>query len=315
MNGESRSMAEYATDLEKVGIRVFPGTSGTIWTTHHSGTLIRRPTFHMEPPAPGEVREILRRARAPVASYLLQPDAGHPANAWLYLCTDQSYALEKLSSVMRRNVRRGMSELTIAPLTAEQLLAHGAAAFCETRRRVGLSDGTPEVFRRGFVPHATLPGRLLLGAWKDGNVAAFLEITAVDDWAEIECFSTDGLRQYRPNDTLMYTALEYFLVERGYRVVSYGLSSIHAEGNANGLHRFKTKVGFQAIPVHRAFVLHPLLRPLANRAILWGMKTAAQLRPADNRLKLASGALAYVLGDTHMLDVATRRGANEQAES
>ncbi|MGZ3598558.1 MAG: hypothetical protein ACXWQR_13985 [Ktedonobacterales bacterium] len=251
-------------------------------------------------------------ARSPAASYLVQPDASHPANAWLYLCTDQSYALEKLSPVMRRNVRRGLSELTIASLTPEQLLAHGAPAFCETRRRVGLRDGTPEVFRSRFVPHATLPGRLLLAAWRGDNVAAFLEITEVDDWAEIECFSMDAFLQYRPNDTLLYSALHHYLVERRSRVVSYGLSSIHSESNASGLHRFKTKVGFQAIPVHRAFVLHPLLRPLINRATLWGMKAATQFSPRDNRLKLAYGTLASVLGDTHMLDVATGKIHEEQ---
>jgi len=315
MNGNSQSMTEYAADLERVGVHVYPGTSGTIWTTHHSGTLMRRPTFHLEPTTAEEVRAALWRARAPVASYLLQPDADHPANSWLYLCTDQTYSLEKLSSVMRRNVRRGLSELHIAPLTAEQLLEHGAPAFCDTRRRAELRDGTPEVFRERFVPHATLPSRLVLGAWKDGNIAAFLEITEVDDWAEIECFSMDALLQYRPNDTLIYTALHHYLAERRYRVVSYGLSSIHAESNASGLHRFKTKVGFQTIPVHRAFVLHPLLRPLINRATLWGMKAAAQFRPEDNRLKLAYGALAYMLGDTHMLEVAARRVNDEHAGS
>lgn len=314
MNGKSRSMTQYAADLESIGVRVHPGTCGTIWTTYHTRTLIRRPAFHVGPATAEEVREALWHERAPVASYLLQPDTDHPANSWLYLCTDHTYALDKLSPVMRRNVRRGLRELTIAPLTAEQLLTHGAPAFCDTRRRVGLRDGTSEVFRQEFVPHATLPNRLLLGAWKDGDIAAFLEVTEVDDWAEIECFSMDALLQYRPNDTLLYTALHHYLVERLFRVVSFGLSSKYAECNAHGLHRFKTKAGFQTIPVHRAFVLHPLLRPFINRATLWGMKTAAQFRPRDNRLKLAYGTLASVLGDTHMLEVAARRISDEHAE-
>jgi hypothetical protein len=107
-----------------------------------------------------------------------------------------------------------------------------------------------------------------------------------------------ALLSYRPNDTLIYTALYRYLVERRYRVISYGLSSIQAVSNTAGLHRFKTKVGFEARPVHRAFVVHPPLRPLANRFALWGLNTVLRFRPTDRRLKKAGGVLASMLGDT-----------------
>jgi len=308
---QPKSLAEYTADLARSGIKVFPGASGTFWTRHESSAMMRRPTFELAPPTSDEVREILWRGRAAVASYLLEPDERHPANAWLYVCSDQDYALDKLAPTMRRNVRRGLKELTIAPFTSEQLLAHGAQAFCDTRRRVGLSDGTPEEFRRYFTIYASLPEVVFLGAWKDNELAAFLSITEVDDWAEIGCFSMDALLQYRPNDTLMYSALSRYLVERRCRVVSYGLSSIQAESNATGLHRFKMKVGFEARPVHRAFVPHPLLRLFVNRLTLWGVNTALRSRPGDRRLKKAGGVLACMLGDTSMLYAAAGSMSDE----
>jgi hypothetical protein len=196
---------------------------------------------------------------------------------------------------MRRNVRRGLRELRIEPITSDQLLAHGAQAFCDTRRRVGLSDGTPEDFRRRFTWQAKCPAYVFFGAWKDDQLAAFLSITEVEDWAEIGCFSADALLSFRPNDALFFYALSYYLTEKEYRLVSYGLSSIQAKSNRDGLHVFKTKVGFEARPVHRAFVLHPLLRPLANRITLWGMNTALRFRSRDRHLKKAGGALAAIL--------------------
>src|SRR5947209_11109360 len=139
---QSMSLTEYAADLARSGTQVLMGAPGTLWTRHESGAMMRRPTFYTGPLASNEVREVLWRGRAAIASYLLEPDEHHPANAWLYLCTDHTYALEKLEPAMRRNVRRGLRELTIAPLTVDQVLDHGVQAFCDTRRRVGLSDGT-----------------------------------------------------------------------------------------------------------------------------------------------------------------------------
>jgi hypothetical protein len=300
----TRTLEDYARSLRRLGMRVVPGQSGTLWVSYQGGTMMRRPTFTVGPASADEVRVALRGGRALLASYLVEPDAAHPANAWLYLCTDQQYALESLSPAMRRNVRRGLSTLTIAPLTLEKLLAHGETAYCDTRRRVGLRDGTPEIFRQRFMAYAGMPEQVFLGAWKDSTLAAFLTITEVEDWAELGCFSADALLAYRPNDTLMFRALSHYLVERRFRAVSYGLSSIHAERNAAGLHRFKLKVGFEALPVRRAFVPHPLLRPLANRVTLWGVQAAQRLRPHDHRLRLAGGTLAYILGTTHMMEVA-----------
>ncbi len=301
---QSRSIGEYAADLARSGVRILPGEMGTFWTSYEAGAMMRIPTFHLAPPVPDEVRQVLWHGRAAIASYLLEPDGGHPANAWLYTCTDQTYSLDKLAPAMRRNVRRGLKELKIAPLTTEQLRTDGVQAYCDTRHRVGLSDGTPEAFRQRIASRARLPEASCLGAWRGDQLAAFLTITEVDDWVEIGCYSRDALLHYRPNDTLMYTVLSHYLVERGFRMVSYGLSSIQAESNAAGLHQFKTKVGFQARPVHRAFVPHPLLRPFVNQVTLWGVNTMLHLRPGDRRLKKADGVLKNLLGPTRLLEEA-----------
>jgi len=299
-------MAEYAADLARSGVRILPGAPGTYWTAYESYAKMRLPTFHLTPPTSQEVQQILWRGRAAIATYLLEPDERHPANAWLYLCTDQTYSLKKLPPAKRRNVRRGLKELTIAPLTFEQLLVHGVHAFCDTRRRVGLSDGTPEEFQRDLTAHAGLPELVFLGAWKEKQLAAYLSIIEVDDWVEITCFSMDALLQYRPNDTLIYSALCHYLTERRCRLVCIGLSSIQAESNAAGLHVFKTNIGFQARRGHRAFVTHPLLRPFVNPLTLWGVNTMLRFKPGDRRLRKVRGALASMRGDTHMLDVAAR---------
>jgi hypothetical protein len=198
------SIAEHVLELQKIGTRILRGAKETYWISSERGALVRIPTFHVASAAPGEVRRILWRGMAAVASYLQEPDETHPVNAWLYVCVDATYSLEKLNHTMRKNVRRGLKDLRIEPISADQFLRHGVQAYCDSRRRVGLKDGTPEEFSRRFGSRAGRPGNVILAAWKDRVLAGFLFITVVDDWAENEGpFSMDAHLYSRPNDALV----------------------------------------------------------------------------------------------------------------
>jgi hypothetical protein len=175
------SLSDYGSHAMRHGIRVVSGSHGTVWMSHEASAFLRLPVFETTPPSHREVHQVLWRSRAMLASYLLEPDNNHPANAWLYLCTDQAYALDRLSPSMRRNVRRGIRELRISPMKPADLLVQGVQAFCDTRRRNGLSDGTPAEFLREFGWRVTCPGHVFIGAWKDGVLAAFLSVIEVDD--------------------------------------------------------------------------------------------------------------------------------------
>ncbi len=291
------SLRRYTTELARHRVRVVPGAAGTVWTGYESGSIRRLPLFHVAPPVRGEIRRALWCGRATVAGYLLAPDARHPANGWLYICTDRDYALAQRPAAFRRAVRQGLTHCRIARLTPDELLAHGFPAFHDTRCRHGLSDGTLDAFRERFIARARVAGHVFYGAWAGDRLAAFLSVTEVDDWAEIEgSFSVDALRHLRPNDALVYTILSYYMRQRACHAVHFGLSSIQAATNAVGLHAFKVKVGFEARLVHRAFAIHPLLRPLVNGLTLWGVRTALLLRPGDRRLKKAGGIVTTMLG-------------------
>src|SRR5262249_39587071 len=112
-------------------------------------------------------------------------------------------------------------------------------------------------------------------------------------------FSMTSLLRYRPNDGLFSAALSDSLVHPACRVVCYGLSSVEADRETTGLHRFKVKVGFDAQRVHRAFVLHPRIRPFATRAGGAAAQAAfpavLRLRPDSRRLKKIGGMLAGML--------------------
>jgi hypothetical protein len=300
LNRTTPTLADYAAALRERGTPILRSSEGTFWIRYETGAMMRMPTFNVEPLSNDEVQEVLWHGCNAFVTYLLPANELHAANAWLYICSDPAYSPDKLAKHARRDVRRGFRNLRIAPLSSAELLAHGLQAFCDTRRRAGLSDGTPDEFRRRFIFRVTCGGHAFFGAWRDGQLAAFLSITEVDDWAEIEgSFSLDAFLNLTPNDALVSAALFHYLTKQKCRMVSYGLSSIQAKSNEVGLHVFKSKVGFEATPVHRVFEVHPLIRPFISKATLWTFKQALNLVPRHRRLKKVEGMLACMLGENH----------------
>jgi hypothetical protein len=296
------SLSEYATELASSGVKIVGRTDTEFWMGYESWALMRMPAFLTGEPEPRALSSLLRASGSLVATYLVEPDDAHSANGWLYVCRDPDYSVEKLDPAVRRNVRRGLRELRIHPVPQEQLVEKGYEAFRDTRERGAMSDGTLENLMKWSEPKGKYRSHSYLGAWAGDTLAAFLSITAVDDWAEIEgCYSANFALSLRPNDTLMAVALHEYLVNRRSRLVSYGLSSIQAETSAAGLHRFKTKVGFEALPVHRTFVVHPFARHLVNGFSHGCLRMLLSLAPRNRLIKKAEGVLAAMLRHTGKL--------------
>ena len=258
--------------------------------------MIRCPTFHFTPPSSDEVKRVLWKGPAAAISYVIEPNEHFPPNTWLYLCQDQSYIVEKLSKAARRDVRRALRSLVIAPIDWPVLLEKGWKAYSETETRIGLSDDSPVTFRRHYEHFSKNPCHHVIGAWKDDSLVAFMTLVVVDDWVEIEgSFFAEAHKGLCPGNGLAHYVLDHFLVQRKFRTVSYGMSSIQEENGKTGLHAYKTKVGFEARPAHRIFVFHPLLHPFVNRLSLRIMNTALRIMPGDRRLKKAAGVLAKMI--------------------
>ena len=291
------TLEQYMTDLKRIGKKVLPGSEGTIWIAHERGALVKLPTFNLKHPTPQEISRLFWKDRAVCVSYILEPDKEHPANAWLYICSDREYGLRKLGKGTRSSINRGFKELKISNLTGEELLKYGVQAYCDTRSRVGLNDGTIEAFEKKFTVRTTYRGNVFVGAWKDNQLAAFFSMTEIDDGVEIDgSFSMNAFRKYYPNDTLMFQVLTHYLVDGKKSVVSFGSSSIQTESNEIGLHAFKTKIGFEAKPVHRVFLIHPILRPFTSNLMRLGISMALRFRPDNRLLKKTEGVLQIIGG-------------------
>jgi len=295
------SLRQYADALGKNNYRIFPAGPERFWVQYEALGYVRVPTFDLDPVLAKQVTGMLWQGWGAVASFILPPDKHHEPNAWLFICRDAHYNLEKLSKNARRDARRAERYLQIEPLEWKTLFDYGLSAYSDTRIRVGLTDGTPDRFKKRFGAFSKNPAHHVLGAWKDDKLAAFMTLVTVDDWVEIEgCFSTNEHRGFCPNDGLGNYVLEHFLAQQKARIVSYGLSSVQEGSGHDGLHAYKTKVGFEAIPVHRAFVFHPFVRPFVNRLTYRGVRLIQSLLPGVRRINKLGGILANAFQREHL---------------
>jgi hypothetical protein len=294
------SLDQYIETLKQNGERIFPAGGEGFWTKSEFGCLTRRPDHLLDPPPLQQVKRLLWQSRLPLASYVRYPDPQHPANAWLYLCRDPEYHIDKLDRDERRKVRCARRNFRFDFLDHRTLADHGVAAFCDTLGRHGLSGATPKAFGELVAAHARLPGHRIVGAWCETELAAFFTLEVIHDWVDIFPYAANARLQMRPVNGLMDFMLDYFLTQGHARYVSCGLSSIQETSKADTLHRFKRDVGFETIPVHRAFVFHPLLAPLANRVTLWGLRGLRTVRPGSAAIRKAAGVLATHLGHNFM---------------
>jgi hypothetical protein len=251
------------------------------------------------PPIDRELRRVLWKGPAAAASYLIETNENLLPNAWLYVCQDRSYNIEKLSKPARRDVRRSLRHLTIGPASWTVVFDEGWAAFSQTLTRLGLSEISPVNFRRHYKNFSKNPCHRVIGAWKEDCLIAFMTLVIVDDWVEIEgSYFSDEHRGLCPNNGLVHYVLDFFLRRHGFQTVSYGISSVQRDSQNSGLHAYKTKVGFEARPVHRRFAVHPCLQSLVNRITLNGLNAARLFLPGNRRLKKAAGVLAHIVQTT-----------------
>jgi hypothetical protein len=231
-----------------------------------------------------------------VATYIVEPDEHHPPNALLYE-RRAPYVVDALSHSARQSVKRAVRELQIDFIPVDVLEAKGFAAFSETRKRIGLSDGTLPHFERICSFLRGVDAHFVIGAMKGDELAGFLGLAVTGEVAEILYFCT--MTEYQKlctSDGMVSFCLDAFLNQRTAASVSFGLSSLQLGPDpVAGLDRFKQKVGFEAVPVRRMFALHPWLAPVVDILPLKGLLALCRMLPHSRLLQKGAGMLRLMI--------------------
>jgi hypothetical protein len=270
---------------------------GHCWMPAHKVTRVRYPCNDRAPVSRAELSELFWRVRVPIVSYF-EDASSEDANAWLYVCRDGAYSIDKLSANNRSKVRRGLRRFTVGKVSGAEIARLGYPCYVGTHERNGLSTPTSQrEFERRWRDRPGSQIEDVFAAVKDGVMGAFLSIRRLGRWAEIvgECSATDQLSDY-PNHALMFTVLEHFLARERVESLSYGLSSLRTESRAESLHHFKLSLGYEAIPVKRVVRFHPLIKPVIGPWLAPLADAVERTFPSNRRVRAAAGALKLVLG-------------------
>lgn len=268
-----------------------------IWFPNSSRELMRMPMNCRQPVEPAVLREILSQKSVWAVTYLIECDEKHHANSFYYVCRNPNYHISSLPRKMRRNIRGGFRHFDIRLCTWDELADNGFAAIADTDARHGRNTSSMDGFQNMVKRHRQTNFFEVWGAWYDGKLAAWATIFKVDNWVcwEKTCSCTDTLKLV-PNNAIWYAITQRSLVEEKRDWISPGVSSIY-DSMQFGLHNFKIRMGYEAIPVHRAFALHPVVKHMATSTMVsWMLEKVSRARPQSAILQKANGMLRILSG-------------------
>ncbi len=282
--------------LEAQGMSARWSSQGHCWVRFKRVAHLRYPTNDVAPLTDEERTELRWKHRMAVLQYHVPAD-DEPANAALYLCRDQDYGIDSLSSNNRSKVRRGLKRFDVRLSTADEIVAAGYPSYLDTRERHGSVPMSPDRFRANWEAQRVVPDREIWAAWAGDEIAAFGAVHRCGRWAAISAtVSSRAHQRDYPNHALFFTMLEHLMAQPEVESVSYGLSSMRSETARDSLHHFKVSIGLEAVPVVRRVEVHPLLRPAVNPVGLAVARRLERSRPSARLPRAGRAALEFLLG-------------------
>lgn len=287
MNAET-----FAEWLRRQGLRVYR-TDSTFWCEASIRAYQAFPYHWVIQPDEVEIRALIRRSRALVLRYST-PVEQPGMISYHIVYTAPEYTLEGLDRRTRQNVRKGLKNCRVEPISMERLADEGWSLEEDTVKRQGRNVTVERAkWVQRYHAAADLPGFEAWGALVGDRLAATLLTCQIDDCCEM--ISQQCHRDFlsaRVNNALIYVVTETMVRRPGVREIFYTMQSLDAPPSVD---EFKLRMGYTARAVRQRVVfgtrLAPLLVPAAS-ALLSG---AARLQPENPSLPKLQGVLHFYM--------------------
>jgi hypothetical protein len=272
--------------LERLGHRIVQ-TPSSYWYDVHRRFFLNFPHHRLIDPGPDELAPLFRRF--PVGVRYFAPPLGAGAASYALVCRGRDYDLNRVSANTRSKIRRGLSRCKVERVEARYVRAAGRPINEDTLRRIHLRDPYPWDAYWDAVDRSD--GVEAWGAFVGGELVAYLVAVLAGNCCEIPVArSSAAMLRFYPNNALLFTVVRHMLTRSGLDHVFFGVESL--EG-ANGIDEFKLGMGFVKAPIRQRVVLHPLLRPVLQNALVAGVIGAlARRRPQNELWRKLKGVMA-----------------------
>ncbi len=210
-----------------------------------------------------EARSLFRRGYL-VLRYTCDESEG--VQSAQYICDHPQYGLESLESRTRNQVRQGLKNCAVRPVDFELLKRRGCAinrSVFHRQNRTGPAFLRNQVCWEQYMDYCkTTPDIEPYGAFVNDELCAYTLVIKLEDYAYLyHPFAETSSLHYRPMNALIFCVTQILLKLPGVRRVCYGLESLSSQP---ALEKFKTAMGFTAVPLRRKILLNPLAQPLVS---------------------------------------------------
>ena len=283
----------FAEWLRRQGMQVHR-TDSTFWCEASSRAYQAFPYHWVIQPAEAEIRAFLRSSRALALRYSTPVENPTGMLSYHIVYTAPEYTLDGLDRRTRQNVRKGLKNCRVEPISMEQMAVEGWALEEDTVKR---QERNVQVERtkwlRRYRSAADLPGFEAWGALVDDRLAATLLTCQIDNCCEM--ISQQCHRDYlsaRVNNALIYVVTETMVRRPAIREIFYTMQSLDAPPSVD---EFKLRMGYSVRAVRQRVVFGPRLAPLLIPAASALVSGAARLRPENPNLPKLQGMLHFYL--------------------
>jgi hypothetical protein len=245
-------------------------------------------------PTEDELSSFLGQKRAIALRYSTPVDSPIGCISYHAIYDEPSYTLDGLDRRSRQNIRKGLKNCRVEPISFERLAKDGWLLEMDTTSRQGRQVTiSEESWYRRYMAAVDLPGFEAWGALVDGRLVASLFTFQMEDCCEM--ISQQCHRDYlnaRVNNALSFVVTKTMVNRSVNRSVFYALQSLDAPASVD---RFKFRMGYTAKPVRQRVVFHPLLAPVFNKATYAVVKRMLRRKPNNSSLAKMEGMLRFYL--------------------
>lgn len=241
-----------------------------------------------------ELHEFLRQTHSVGLRYSTPVENGQGKISYHAVFEGHSYDIDTLGKWARKNVRRGLKNCSVEPITFERLADEGWALQLDTLNRQGRDLEIPgALWRQRCLAAADLHGFEAWGALADDRLAASVITFQMDDCAYMlyqQCHR-DYLTEH-VNNALSFVVTKAMVERPQIKSILYGLHSLDAPTSVD---EFKFRMGYIAKPVRQRVVFHPWLSPLFNRTSHAVLHQLHRWQPENSILAKTEGMIRFYL--------------------
>ncbi len=207
---------------------------------------------------------------------------------------ESTYTIDNLGKSARKNIRRGLKNCRVEPISFERLAEEGWLLQIDTLDRQGRQlKVAQETWQRRCLTASDLPGFEAWGALVEDKLAASVITFKMNDCAYMlyqQCHR-DYLAEH-VNNALSFTVTETMINRPDIHSILYGLHSLDAPPTVD---EFKFRMGYKAKAVRQRVVFHPWLKPFFNPTSYGLLKQLLHRQPGQPTLAKTEGMVRFYL--------------------